>query len=127
MNERLLLDTHTLLWWISDDNQLGTRARTAIQGAGSVCVSVATTWEIGIKWALGKLELDVALDQLVGDEFELVSISNTHAIAASQLPLIHRDPFDRMIVAQAITESRTIVTADALIPRYDVRVLNASD
>lgn len=125
---RLLLDTHTLLWWLADDPRLADPARSEIADpANDVLVSAASAWEIAIKAALGKLSLpDDLEEQLAGNSFSPLPILVRHALAVRDLPDHHRDPFDRLLVAQARIEDLTIVTADACIPRYDVSVLPAT-
>jgi PIN domain nuclease of toxin-antitoxin system len=122
---RLLLDSHALVWWVTDDARLGPQSREAIGAADTVAASVASAWELGIKFALGRLDLDVALEDLFAD-FDDVPVLRSHALAASRLPLIHRDPFDRLLIAQAQIEGRTLVTTDGFVKRYDVRTLDAS-
>ncbi len=123
---RLLLDTHVLLWWLSAQ-RLRPKARAAIAAADSdVCVSAATVWEMSIKAALGKLAApDDLSDQIVHHGFDILPIGLAHALAVRSLPPHHADPFDRMLVAQAQIEDLTLVTRDANISRYDVRVLQA--
>ena len=127
--QRLLLDTHVLLWWLSHDPALGPAAHQAIRDAqNEVYVSAATTWEASIKKALGKLEAPDDLDRIVEEErFLKLPISLYHGQMAGQLHAYHRDPFDRMLVAQAQAEGLTIVTADRNIPRYGVYTLPAHD
>lgn len=125
---RLLLDTHTLLWWLSGDQSLGERARAAIADPrNEVFVSAATGWEIAIERAIGKLGIeDEDLDSIVEDEgFAHLPITFFHGTQAGTLPQHHKDPFDRMLVAQAQAEGLTILTADAEIPKYGVHVLSA--
>lgn len=122
----LLLDSHVALWWIADDASLGVGAIAAIENADHVAVSVVTPWELGIKRAAGKLvcpEGLTAVFQRAG--FALLAVSAEHAERAPTLPLHHRDPFDRMLIAQAELEALQIVTADPLLGRYDVEVLDA--
>lgn len=127
--KRLLLDTHVLLWWLAHDPALGSAAYQAIRDArNDVYVSAATTWEASIKKALGKLEAPDDLDRIVEEErFLKLPISLYHGQVAGLLPPYHRDPFDRMLVAQAQAEGLTVVTADRNIPRYGVRTLPAYD
>lgn len=124
---RLLLDTSTLLWWLDDDARLGPEARATIADPNNeVFVSSASAWEIAVKRASGKLEapFDVAR-ALELNHFIVLSIGVEHAVAAGELPLHHKDPFDRMLVAQARLESLTLLTHDAEISRYEVDRLDA--
>lgn len=123
---RLLLDSHVVLWWLDDDPQLGAGAREMIAGADDVAVSVVTLWELGIKKALGKLDFPDDLDVCVEEEgFGLLPITAEHAVAAPTLPPHHGDPFDRMLLAQAISERRSIVTADEALIIYGVPLVAA--
>lgn len=124
---RLLLDTHALLWWLSDDFALGPNTRQMIgEQRNQVLVSAASIWEISIKQAKGMLEAPEDLEALVEDEgFTKLPISLFHGQQAGKLPEIHRDPFDRMLIAQAQAEGLELVTADGIIPQYGVRVVSA--
>lgn len=124
---RLLLDAHVLLWWLSDDAALGEQARALIADTrNEVLVSAATLWELSIKRAKGLLEAPEDLEALVADEgFSALPINLFHARQAGALPELHRDPFDRMLVAQARAEGLELITADAMIPQYGVRCLSA--
>ncbi len=124
----LLLDTHSFLWWLADDPALGPTARGAIADADNIVfVSAVTAWEISVKRAKGKLEApgDVE-DWLDANGFIELPIEIGHAVLAGELPLHHTDPFDRMLVAQAVLEDHTLVTADSEIPQYEVKILDAS-
>jgi PIN domain nuclease of toxin-antitoxin system len=125
---RLLLDTHTLLWWLADDPQLGQEARGLIaDGANEVYVSAASAWEISIKKAIGKLKAPDGLDSVVQDEgFSQLEISFFHGEKAGELPPLHRDPFDRMLIAQAQAEGLEFVTSDAKLAKYGLKTINAS-
>ena len=115
----LLLDTHTFLWW--DDDKLPRGVVRRIQAAREVYVSAASAWEVAIKAALGKVEAREALSSAIADYgFLPLPVSLEHADAVRTLPLHHRDPFDRMLVAQAKLEGLTLVTPDQAIRRYDV-------
>lgn len=124
---RLLLDTHVFLWWLSGDSSLGEKARQAIaDGSNQVYVSAATSWEISIKKALGKLEAPDDIDAIVETErFQKLPITLYHGQLAGRLPALHRDPFDRMLIAQAQAEGLILVTNDVNIIQYDVRTLVA--
>ena len=123
---RLLIDSHVALWWLTDDAALGPRSRTAVSDADVVCFSAVTPWELGIKQALGKLDLpDGLIDALVQSGFDPLDVTAQHGQAAAALPPHHRDPFDRMLVAQAQSESLVVVTADRSFDAYDVDLLDA--
>ncbi len=121
----LTLDTHALLWWLDDSPALGQGARTAIMDERNiVIVSAGVVWEIRIKQALGKLDIDTSFLEVVrGQGFELLSITADHAYAVGDLPMHHRDPFDRLIIAQALLEGLTVVTRDPLFTKYEVPVI----
>ena len=123
----LLLDTHVLLWWLSDDSALGTEARAAIANPETeVFVSAASAWEIAIKVGLGKLDAPDDLEAaLVANSFQPLPIEVAHALAADRLPEHHRDPFDRMLIAQAMVEGLTLVTHDRAFGAYEVALLDA--
>ena len=123
----LLLDTHTFLWWISNPAELTSAAAKALSDPRNrVLVSVVVLWEIAIKRVIGKLVAPVDLERdVLRLGFELLPITVTHIVATEQLPLLHRDPFDRMLVAQAVVERATLVTRDPSLPPYGVAVLTA--
>ena len=124
----LLLDTHALLWWLADDPALGTDARAAIADPDStVYVSAVSAWEIAIKQAVGRLDAPSDLDRVIEDSgFEELPITTRHALAAGWLPQHHADPFDRMLVAQALLERLTLVTGDGRIEPYGIPTLAAN-
>jgi PIN domain nuclease of toxin-antitoxin system len=124
---RLLLDTHAMIWFTGDPEQLTPGSRAAIVDADTVAVSAASIWEVATKASLGKLDPPAGdfPDALREWGFELLAITPVHAWAVRALPAIHRDPFDRMLVVQARLEGRTIVTRDPQIARYDVSTLAA--
>ena len=121
-----LLDSHVALWWLADE-PISERASAAIAApAHQVLVSTATTWDIAIKQALDKIRVDEDyLDVLVDLGVELLAIEPPHIRAVRGLPHHHRDPFDRMLVAQAQVERLTLVTRDERLSRYDVPILAA--
>ncbi len=121
---RLLLDTHALLWWLADEG-LSSQTRDAIADpANLVAVSAASAWEIAIKKALGKLTAPDDLEQQVqAGGFVPLPINLAHGIAAGQLARHHDDPFDRMLIAQAIAEGLTIVTRDKRFEDYGVALM----
>lgn len=123
---RLLLDSHAYLWWLSDDAQLSVTARLAIASpANAVLVSAATIWEIEIKRALGKLDAgdDDLVAEIAANGFGDLAIGPSHAAAAARLPRHHSDPFDRMLIAQALAEGLACVTADPAFRDYGVATL----
>ncbi len=122
----LLLDTHVLLWWLDDHPSLSRRTRDVIEeGENLVFVSAATVWEIRIKQALGKLEIPPDFKGILESQpFFFLDITAEHAHAVGELPLHHRDPFDRMLIAQAMTERLTLITHDVRFKSYGVPVIN---
>lgn len=124
---RLLLDTHALLWWLGANPTLSVPAHDAIAAADSdVYVSAVTAWEIVIKKRLGKLEAPSGLGrEIAAHRFEPLPITLVHALAVERLADHHEDPFDRMLVAQAIVEDLVLVTRDPNIRKYPVRVIEA--
>lgn len=125
--QRLLLDTHVFLWWLADSPDLASNAAEAIADArNEVFVSAATGWEIAIKRAAEKLSAPDNLDALVEESgFSPLPMTFFHGEQAGALPMRHKDPFDRMLVAQAQAEGLVIVTRDPWISRYGVRTLAA--
>ena len=125
---RLLLDTHVLLWWLGDDHRLGEQARLAIADpANEVLASAVSGWGVAIKRGLGTLKAPWDLEVHVkGQGFTLLSMTFRHAEQVASLPPLNRDPFDRMLVAQAKAKAKGLVfvTQDARIKSYDVAVLD---
>ncbi|MDR0342822.1 MAG: type II toxin-antitoxin system VapC family toxin [Nocardiopsaceae bacterium] len=123
---RLLLDTQALLWWLADED-LAQSAREAIADpANEVMVSAASAWEISVKKSLGKLVAPADLeDQVQASGFAPLPITLAHGLAAGQLPRHHQDPFDRMLIAQAIGDGMTVVTRDKRFDSYRVATLAA--
>ncbi len=121
---RILLDTHVFLWWLNDDEKLSAEGRAMIVSAVDVYVSSASIWEAAIKVGIGKLEVDV--DQLVAqikpNGFRELPITAMHAAMVKNLPGVHRDPFDRILVAQALVEPLRLVTCDAILKGYPALV-----
>jgi PIN domain nuclease of toxin-antitoxin system len=124
----LLLDTHVFLWWNADDPVLGPRVREAIADPGNIVfVSAASAWEVAVKREVGKLDAPGAISAWIAEGgFAELAIEVDHAIASAELPKHHRDPFDRLLIAQARLEQLTLVTNDAEIAKYDVETLDAS-
>lgn len=120
----LLLDTHAVLWWLTDDPALGSAARAGIADPEQQAfVSAATAWEIAIKRKLGKLQVpDDLMDTIPSRGFEWLTITPAHAWAAGGLPRHHQDPFDRMLIAQALLEDLPVATADSRFGRYGVDI-----
>ena len=123
----LLLDTCVLLWWLDDPDLLSKEASTTIKNPNNkIIVSVVSAWEIAIKEALGKLSSPENLKEMIADSgFELMPIDYEHAWQVKDLPSHHRDPFDRLLVAQATVENLTLVTRDSWLNAYNVPILKA--
>lgn len=122
---RVLLDTQVLLWAVLDSPRLGDRARQVISGADQVLVSAASVWEVAIKSSVGKLDLDPQqlLAAIAETGFTELPITAGHAARTATLPWHHRDPFDRLLVAQALTEPLHLMTADRQLVRYSELVM----
>jgi PIN domain nuclease of toxin-antitoxin system len=126
---RLLLDTHVLLWFYQGSSHLSPVARAAIEDSSNQCfVSHASAWEVAVKLSLGKLHLQVAYEDLfpravLANGFEILLPDFRHYRELLQLPFYHRDPFDRLLIAQAKIEDMVLVTNDAHIANYDLRLL----
>lgn len=122
---RLLLDTHVAIWWLSGNQRLSSSTRSAIESADEVYLSVVSLWEILIKQDRGRLDLPVGFADALREDFTDLPLHAEHVTGARGLPLIHRDPFDRMLVAQARAEGLTVVTADHLVADYGVPIIAA--
>ena len=125
---KLLLDTHTFLWFIDDNPRLSARAKGLLESDADLLLSVASLWEISIKVSIGKLTLAQPYDifipqQLTNNAVEILPISLAHLDVVSSLPFHHRDPFDRLIIAQAMIEQLPIVSIDAAFDAYSVKRL----
>ena len=121
---RLLLDTHVLLWWLADDRTLAKNGRAIIASPDNdLFVSSASLWEISIKAALGRLEieLDDLEDAIARNGFHSLPIGFRHTLTAGRLPIIHRDPFDRLLIAQASVEELRVVSHDTVFERYGLK------
>jgi PIN domain nuclease of toxin-antitoxin system len=123
---RLLLDTNVLIWWLEESPRLGKETRDAITGELEIMVSAVSAFEIAAKVAVGKLRApgDLAV-QITEQTMIELPVTVRHGLAVGQLPMHHRDPFDRLLIAQARCEGLTIVTADRAFAAYDVPVLPA--
>jgi len=126
---KLLLDTHAFLWWVEGAPAIGRRARAAISNPDNeVLFSIASFWELAIKLSLGKLRLTQKLDRFVPEQlrvngFSLLDLRLPHVVRVAKLPFRHRDPFDRLLVAQALEDDLTIVSADRVFRKYGVAVI----
>jgi PIN domain nuclease of toxin-antitoxin system len=126
---KLLLDTHALIWWLSDDDRIGPQARALIADPGNdVLVSVVSLWEIVVKVRVGKLDSDIR--EVIGacdkGGFISLDVRPDHLKLLATLPMHHRDPFDHLLIAQAIAEDATFVTDDRHAGRYPVRAVSCT-
>ena len=123
----LLIDTHVLLWWLDDNPSLSKKARTVISdGKNPVFVSAVVIWEIRVKEALGKLKIPGNFREVLENQpFEMLDITAEHAHAIGELPSHHRDPFDRMLIAQAKVEGLILVTHDMNLKKYKIPIIKA--
>ena len=125
---KLLLDTHTFLWFIDDNPQLSQKGKALLEADNELLLSIASLWEIAIKLSLGKLTLEMPtevlmIQQLTRNDIDVLPITVAHLVIVSTLPLHHRDPFDRLLIAQAIVEQIPIVSADPMFDAYPVQRL----
>ena len=127
---RLLLDTHTFLWFVDDDPKLSNRLKDLIEDTNNISyLSVASLWEMSIKYNLGKLTLDPNYEEFIEREvitstIQLLNIELSHLRINATLPFHHRDPFDRLIIAQSIVEDIPIITVDSAFNKYSVTLIN---
>jgi PIN domain nuclease of toxin-antitoxin system len=124
----LLVDTHALIWFITDNNKLPINTRKFIESNDNDCyVSIATFWEIGIKNSIGRLDLNSDLQkifQIIEESgFDILPITTSHILQNADLELYHQDPFDRIIIAQAIVEKMTIITIDSEFNKYNIPIM----
>jgi PIN domain nuclease of toxin-antitoxin system len=121
----ILLDTHIYLWHVSDDELLSKEARSLILEAESIHISAASLWEIAIKVKLGKLNADLErlIAEMESSGFLELPVTSRHAAQVAKLPLLHGDPFDRLLVAQAMNEPLYLVTTDSQLPQYSTLVI----
>ncbi|MEO0081075.1 MAG: type II toxin-antitoxin system VapC family toxin [candidate division WOR-3 bacterium] len=125
---KLLLDTHTFLWFVTADRRLSRRARRALEaGDAELLLSATSVWEMAIKASLGRLELSTSIEEYIAEKlasgFSVLTIEWHHAAAVERLPFRHRDPFDRLLAAQALTERVPLVSSDPVFREYGVRVI----
>ncbi|MDE6990259.1 MAG: type II toxin-antitoxin system VapC family toxin [Lachnospiraceae bacterium] len=122
-----LLDTHTLLWALFKEDFLSVNAKKVILDDNDIFVSIVSLWEIAIKQSIGKLEMDESIETIVrtckDEDFCILPIKPSHLDHLKNLPQIHGDPFDRLIIAQAAIENLVIVTKEAKIPTYNIRTI----
>ncbi len=126
---KFLLDTHALLWWLADDDQLGGKAREMVADpANDILISVVSLWEIAVKVRIGKLQADVEeiINTVQREGFTVLDIGRAHLVALARLPMHHRDPFDHLLIAQAMTEDATFMSEDRNAARYPVRKVTCS-
>jgi PIN domain nuclease of toxin-antitoxin system len=125
---RTLLDTHALLWAISGDKRMSQHAREIFVGPSHLSISIASIWEILIKVQVGKLNLPrpagpYVISKLSENRIETLPINLDHLLALESLPMHHRDPFDRVLIAQSLEEGWPIITADPVFKKYPIRVI----
>ncbi len=126
---KYLLDTHVLLWWIKDSDKLSKQVRELIEnGSNELFWSSASSWEVATKFELGKLPLPSQPSEFIENELRInridsLMITNQHVYAAAQLPLHHKDPFDRILIAQSILENLFLVSTDKIFKAYDVNLI----
>lgn len=127
---KLLLDTHTFLWFVNDNPKLSDHIKDLIEDTSNVsCLSVASLWEMSIKFNLGKLTLDPNYEEFVEREvttstIQLLNIELEHLRINATIPFHHRDPFDRLIIAQSMAENIPIVSVDSAFDKYEVSLIN---
>ena len=124
---RVLLDTHVVLWWLSGEREVSAAAGAVIERSDDLLLSVVSLAEMGIKASIGKLDVPDDLDrqvQAVG--LRILGLAPSHALGVAHLPPHHRDPFDRLLIAQAVAEGLTVVTADQRFAEYPVAVVDAA-
>jgi PIN domain nuclease of toxin-antitoxin system len=120
-----LLDTHTLIWFLTGDNALSRNARSIIE-LSNVHVSIASVWEITIKASIGRLDLKMSMDELKNEiytnDFNMLPITFDDLKVLKELPFYHRDPFDRILIAQALSNDQVLISKDVIFEKYDVDV-----
>ena len=126
---RLLLDTHTFIWWDSEPSRLSQQARAAIENpTNTLLLSVASAWEMQIKSQLGKLQFKLPLAEVIEsqcqtNQIEILPIKLSHILEINHLPTHHKDPFDRLLIAQSIVEKATLVSGDPIISQYSAQLI----
>lgn len=126
---RLLLDTHAILWWLSDDRRLGSGAREIIEDpANDIVISVVSLWEMAVKTRVGKLQADIpeVIRALEAEAFDFLGILPAHLRELVALPMHHRDPFDHLLMAQSIAENVAFMTEDQHAPLYPIQQVHCS-
>ena len=121
----VLLDSHAIIWFITDDSNLPLKSKQIIENKDNTCyISIATFWEIGIKNSLGRLNLDADLKAIFKviekTGFDILPITLNHILKSAELDFFHQDPFDRIIIAQAITENLIVITKDQYFTKYPI-------
>ncbi|MBF0227653.1 MAG: type II toxin-antitoxin system VapC family toxin [Desulfobacterales bacterium] len=125
---KILLDTHAFLWFLSDNDKLSQGTRKVLENSNNdIFISIASFWEISIKLSLSKLILDIPFELLFDEakdlNIQILHINKEHLMILKELPFHHKDPFDRLLIAQSIQENLTIVTADSYFKSYSVKTL----
>jgi PIN domain nuclease of toxin-antitoxin system len=126
---KFILDTHTWLWWVLEPELLNPKAIEIIASKDKVYLSAVSTWEVSVKSSIGKLTLPGGHERFIADAYRLdgflaLAITPEHTLPVGTLPFFHKDPFDRLLVAQALCEGATIISSDPLIKQYSVSVLD---
>jgi len=123
-----LLDAHTFLWFISGDEKLPTQIKTIVLNVNQPCyISIASFWEIAIKKQIGKLKIELKIEELFSfanrNQIEIIQINEKHLITLLEMDVIHKDPFDRIIVSQAISENMTLISKDGALGGYPINLI----
>ncbi len=122
-----IIDTHAILWYLRDSDELSKKARKIIDNEEQIFISIATLWEIAIKHSIGKLDLEFSISQIENlcaeKNISILPIKAAHLDELEKLPNHHNDPFDRLIICQARTEDLSIITRDTIIPKYPVQTV----
>ena len=127
---KILLDTHIFVWWDDEPERLSKRAFDLCNAPGNILVlSIASVWELQIKYQLGKLMLRAPLSQIISDQqrengIEILPVTLPHVLALDKLPPIHKDPFDRLLIAQSLAENIAVLSVDSVFQNYSISLLN---